>query len=243
MLLCRADRPIPESERRKIAPVLQRPLRGGDPGARCRHDLRGADQLSRAGPRRRGAAATSGSHAPAPDLDRWRDIVARVDPPGGRGDDRRGRQVHRPARRLQVAGRGADPRRHRQQRPRQRRLDRLRRSSRTAATRAAAGGRARHPGAGRLRRARRAGQDRGGALRPRARRAVLRHLLRHADGGGRGGAQPRRHSRRRLDRVRPVRGAGGRPDDRMDARQPTSSSARRAATSAAPCGSAPTSAC
>ena len=47
----------------------------------------------------------------------------------------------------------------------------------------------RHPGAGRLRRARHAGQDRGGALRAREERAVLRHLLRHADGGDRGRAQ------------------------------------------------------
>ena len=53
-------------------------------------------------------------------------------------------------------------------------------------------GRARHPGAGRLRRARHRGQDRGGALRARAHGAVFRHLLRHADGGDRGGAQPRR---------------------------------------------------
>ena len=33
-------------------------------------------------------------------------------------------------------------------------------------------------------------------------RAVFRHLLRHADGGDRGGAQPVRHRRRQLDRVR-----------------------------------------
>ena len=39
------------------------------------------------------------------------------------------------------------------------------------------------------------GQDRGGALRARAQGAVLRHLLRHADGGDRGGAQPRRPAR------------------------------------------------
>ena len=47
----------------------------------------------------------------------------------------------------------------------------------------------------------------------------LRHLLRHADGGDRGGAQPGRHRGGRLDRVRPDRGAGRRPDDRMDAGQ------------------------
>ena len=48
---------------------------------------------------------------------------------------------------------------------------------------------------------------------------VFRHLLRHADGGDRGGAQSGRHQERRLDRVRPLPGAGGRPDDRMGARQ------------------------
>ena len=36
-------------------------------------------------------------------------------------------------------------------------------------------------------------------------RAVLRHLLRHADGGDRGGAQPGRAGRGVLHRVRPVR--------------------------------------
>ena len=75
------------------------------------------------------------------------------------------------------------------------------RSRRGAASR----GRARHPRARRVRRARHRGQDRGGALRPRAPGALFRHLLRHADGGDRGGAPSRRAERRRLDRVRPVR--------------------------------------
>ncbi len=39
-------------------------------------------------------------------------------------------------------------------------------------------------------------------LRPRAQGAVFRHLLRHADGGDRGGAQPGRREERELDRVR-----------------------------------------
>ena len=84
----------------------------------------------------------------------------------------------------------------------------------------AAGGRARHPGARRLRRARHGRQDRRGAVRPRAQRAVFRHLLRHADGGDRSArgiwpACPMRPSHR----IRPVRRAGGRPADRMGARQ------------------------
>ncbi|MEZ0044321.1 CTP synthase [Bradyrhizobium sp. USDA 327] len=49
--------------------------------------------------------------------------------------------------------------------------------------------------------------------------AIFRHLLRHADGGDRGGAKPRRHRGRQLHRVRPHQGASGRPDDGMAARQ------------------------
>ena len=49
------------------------------------------------------------------------------------------------------------------------------------------------------------GKIRAAALRARARRALFRHLLRHADGGDRGRARPRRHRRRELDRVRPDR--------------------------------------
>ena len=45
--------------------------------------------------------------------------------------------------------------------------------------------------------------------------------------------------RGQLDRIRPDRGAGGRPDDRMDARATSWRSAAQAAISAAPCGSAP----
>ena len=59
--------------------------------------------------------------------------------------------------------------------------------------------RERHPRAGRLRRARHRGQDQRRHLRAHAQRAVFRHLLRHADGGDRGGAQPRRRRERELD--------------------------------------------
>ena len=57
MLLCRCDRPIPENERRKIALFCNVRPAGGDRGARRRHDLRGADQLSRRGHGPRSAAA------------------------------------------------------------------------------------------------------------------------------------------------------------------------------------------
>ena len=54
---------------------------------------------------------------------------------------------------------------------------------------------ARHPGARRLRRARAEGKIRAVQLRPRAQGALFRHLLRHADGGDRGGAASGRHRR------------------------------------------------
>ncbi len=75
--------------------------------------------------------------------------------------------------------------------------------------------RQRHPGAGRLRPARRRGKNPRGAVRARAARALFRHLLRHADGGGGGGAKPVRHRAGQLHRVRTDQRAGGRPDDRM----------------------------
>ena len=105
--------------------VLQRAARGGDPGARCRHHLSGAGGLSRRGlryrglppfrPRRRRSpisplASGGGAHPPA----------------GRRGRHRRRRQIHEPARFLQVAGRGAGPWRHRQQCEGRAQLDRFR---------------------------------------------------------------------------------------------------------------------
>ena len=88
----------------------------------------------------------------------------------------------------------------------------------------------RHPGAARLRRARRRGQDRRDPVRARAPHSVLRHLLRPADRGDRDRAQPGGPRGRELDRDRPEDPA---PGDRPDAR-----AARSAARPAARCGSA-----
>ena len=55
---------------------------------------------------------------------------------------------------------------------------------------------------------------------------VLRHLLRHADGGHRGGPQPGRHREGELVGVRPGRRAGRRPDDRMAEGQRAGDAAR-----------------
>ena len=190
ILLCRCDRPIPEGARKKIAlfcnlresrviPALDVDTIYAVPGA---YHAEGFD---------REVCAHFGLDAPEPDLTRLGRDRQPHPQARRRGHDRHRRQVHPSARQLQIAGRGDDAWRHRQQRPRQARLDRVRgvrdRSRGVAPTR----GGARHPGAGRVRRARLGRQDRGGAVRPRAAGAVFRHLLRHADGGDRGGAAPR----------------------------------------------------
>ena len=96
--------------------VLQCAAAGGDRGARRRYDLRGADQLSRRGHGPRSAAAFRSAGRR-----RTRPVALaghrRCDPLAGRrGAHRRRRQVHQPARQLQIAGRGADAWRHRQPR-------------------------------------------------------------------------------------------------------------------------------
>ena len=125
-LLCRADRPIPSEERRKIAQFCNvRPdavIQALDVDTIYQvpiaYHAEGFDRVGAAPLRPRlFARARPVALAQHP----------RAHPQAGRrGAHRRGRQVHRAARRLQVAGRGADPRRHRQQREGQPRLDRLR---------------------------------------------------------------------------------------------------------------------
>ena len=76
------------------------------------------------------------------------------------------------------------------------------------------------------------GQDRGGRLRPRARRPVPRPLPRHAVRGHRVRPRRVRPRRRQLERVRPAHAA---PGDRPHGRRSATSSTR-----AAPCASART---
>ena len=78
-----------------------------------------------------------------------------------------------------------------------------------------------------------------GEIRPRAQGAVLRHLLRPAHGGDRGGARPGGAGRRRHHRDRQSQASGDRPDDRMDQGQPGGNPRRRWRSWAAPCGWAP----
>ena len=121
ILLCRCDRPIPADARRKIALSCSVRPEAVIPAHRLQHHLRGADRLPRAGARHAGALGASACRPTSrrPTSPRWRRIVDQLRAPRGRGEDRGRRQVHGPDRRLQVAERGADPRRHREQRPRQ----------------------------------------------------------------------------------------------------------------------------
>ncbi len=201
ILLCRCDRPIPAEERRKLGLFCNVRPRRGDRGARRRQHLCRAGGLSRRRARQRGAGRVrhraEGRARPVGLAHHQR-----AHPQSGRRGHHRGRrQVHRHEGRLQIADRGALARRHRQQGRGQARLDRVR-GVRARGPGAVPRARQRHPGARRLRPARRRGQDQGGAVRARASRAVFRHLLRHADGGDRGGAEPVRHRRRQFDRVR-----------------------------------------
>ncbi len=201
ILLCRTDRAIPKEERSKLSlfcnvresAVIEARDVDNIYAVPEAYSAEGLDTRSARG-LRHGAGRGAGRVALAADQ--------RAHPQSGRQrHDRDRRQVHRHEGRLQVADRGAQPRRHRQQGEGQPRLDRIR-SVREGGPRAVPRARQRHPGAGRLRPARRGGQNPRGAVRARARRAVFRDLLRHADGGDRGGAQSRRHRGRELDRVR-----------------------------------------
>ena len=196
MLLCRCDRPIPAAARKKIAlfcnlrenrviPAIDVDTIYAVPGA---YHAEGFD---------REVCRHFGIDAPEPDLDRWNDIVDRIHRPEGRVTIAIvGKYTHLPDSYKSLAEAmthggiannvGVD-------------LDWIDSEVfETEGERAApARRRARHPGAGRLRRARLGGQDRGGALCPRAPRALFRHLLRHADGGDRSGAPSRRVARAR----------------------------------------------
>ena len=188
ILLCRTDRPIPKEERRKLSLFCN--VRES-----AVIEARDVDNIY-AVPEAYSAEGLDAEVLPAFGLDpepaaRPRALAAdqRAHPQSRRrGHHRHRRQVHRHEGRLQIADRGALARRHRQQGEGQSRLDRVR-GVREGGPGAVPRARQRHPGAGRLRPARRGGQDPRGAVRARAPRAVFRHLLRHADGGDRGGAQ------------------------------------------------------
>ena len=193
---------------------------GGDPGAGRRLHLRRAARLPPRGARRSRCWPPSASPTRRRrSSSTWQAISRRHRQPRGRGDDRHRRQVHRPQGRLQVAHRGADPRRHRQQRQGQARVDRER-DLRGRGPGALPGGRrtASWCPAASASAARRA---RSSPPASRATRKVpyfgicfgmqmavieaARDLVGIAKAGS--------------TEFGPTRGAGGRPDDRVDARQ------------------------
>ena len=100
ILLCRCDRPIPENERRKIALFCNVRPESVIPALDARtiyevpmsYHAEGMDQEVL---RHFGLSAYG-----EPDMTRWERIVDAVKRARGRGDHRRGRQVHQPARRL-----------------------------------------------------------------------------------------------------------------------------------------------
>ena len=218
ILLCRSDREVPKGERKKIALFCN-----------VREDavIQALDVASiydvplayhREGLDTQVLAAFGITGAPKPDLTRWETISRTIASPEGNvtiaivGKYTGLKDAYKSL----IEALGA--RRHRQPRQGQARVDRER-DLRARGPGAVSRRRARHSGAGRLRRARLGGQDPGREIRARAARAVLRHLLRHADGVHRGGAQFVRREGRELNRVRALERARRRPDDGMDARQ------------------------
>ena len=191
ILLCRADREIPMNERRKIAlfcnvrpsAVVQALDVSSIYDVPIAYHREGLDEAVLAAFRMAWPAAPRSVAVAG-------DFRAHLDP-GWRGDHRRGRQIYRPAGCLQVAERGAGPRRHRQPRQGQSRMDRIG-GLRAGRPGPIPPGRPRHPGPRRLRRARLGGQDPRRHLCPHPPGAVFRHLLRHADGLHRSGPQSRR---------------------------------------------------
>ena len=203
ILLCRSDRPIPEGERKKIALFCNLREKPVIPALDVDTIYEVPIAYHAAGLRPRGLRPFRHRRGASRELARWREIVGRIRQPEGEvtiavvGKYTHLLDSYKSLAEALTHGGIANHVRVK--------LDWLdseifEQRRRGAASR----GGARHPGARRLRRARRRGQDRGGALRARARRALFRHLLRHADGGDRGGAPSRRARGRGLDRVRPV---------------------------------------
>ena len=102
ILLCRCDRPIPEGDRKKIALFCNLREVARHPGDRRRYDLRRARLVSRRGFRPRGLRPFRPPRAGARSRALGRDRQPHP-PARGRSPDRDRRQVHPPARQLQIA--------------------------------------------------------------------------------------------------------------------------------------------
>ncbi len=227
VVLCRTDRPIPEDERRKIALFTnvaraKRHLRLGrrldlqDPADAARAGA-GRDRLPQARPRRHPA-----------DLSTWEKLGLRARASRARGRHRDGRQVRRPAGLVQVAHRGAGARRHPHphqgphplRRLRADRVEAARRRSRDMDAILVPGGFGKRGIEGKI------AAD---PLRARERRALPRHLPRHAARDDRVRAQRVRARGREQHRVRPRHAASGdRADHRVAGPRRDGGAARRA---------------
>ena len=193
MLVCRSEMPIPPKEREKLAlfcnvrpeaVIAAQDLRSIYEAPLAYHK-EGLDQAV--------LDAFMISPAPRPNLAKWEDVVDRIHNPEGEvrvaivGKYTQLEDAYKSiaealthggiANRVKVRAEWIDSERfEKDERHRRRVLE----------------GYQRHPRARRLRRARHRGQDPRRAVRPRAPGPLPRHLPRHADGGGRGLAEPAR---------------------------------------------------
>ena len=126
VLLCRCDRPLPESEREKIALFCNVRKSAVIPALDARNIYDVPLQYHEAGLDDEVLRAFRIDDAPAPDLDALARDHGPHRPLRQRSDDRRRRQICRPAGRLQKPARGAGSRRHRQPRQGQYPVDRRR---------------------------------------------------------------------------------------------------------------------
>ena len=169
VVLCRADRPVPDGDRRKIALFTNVPAEAVIPALDADSIYKIPGTAARGRPRRhRLQEAADQSAACRPVQLEQAGRCARAS--AARSEHRDGGQVRRPHRVVQVAVRSADPRRHPHAVEGQHPLRRLRGAGEGRRRQPARHGR--DPGAGRLRQARRRGQDQGRA--PRARRTAFR---------------------------------------------------------------------
>ena len=106
-IVCRSDRPIPTRLKEKISQLCDVPEEGIVSCVDAADALRDPARAARRGPRRLRVPACCTSPTTSPTSPTWRALVARVEAADRAGAHRPRRQVHQPARRLPVGGRGA----------------------------------------------------------------------------------------------------------------------------------------
>ena len=193
VVLCRADRPLPEGDRRKIALFTNVPPEAVIPALDTDSIYKIPAALHAEGLDEIVCRKLHLSPKPA-DLSVWTQARRRAGEPRARRQHRDGRQIRRPDRVVQVAVGSADPRRH--PRAQQGRHPLCRLGSRRARRHRLPEGHGRDPGSRRLRQARRRRQDPRDSLCAREQHSVSRHLPGHAARGDRACA-PRGGARRR----------------------------------------------